>query len=512
LFSVPIISFVLLIIFQFFSLHAQVSSDAYQPFGEGEIVGFPGVTQYLGDLPPEIRRLPDEREFHSLVGEGAELPGWDFFNTQAKSGIGYFSRSPGLFFDDIPNPFGAAPFVPKIPGGWSTLWFDMPSAAWWGPMGAGGALVIQKNEFTDETKGRFSSGISGDISENGFFEMNNSDIAFSGSLRQNSTNRDISSFPSYGIQGVILPFHDSSYVFSLSALALQEAQDIYWTVFTPKLNWDDGQWLTMSLNPFLALTGYGDQKVQEGGGLLNGRLNLAGLAESQWGFGYNFQDWSMDSRSNPVQKAYIQNSEWVDAIGILLAHGAFRVDFSNDSSTQFNWLAGLKMIRDDLNLFLESSKSVETEGDVLQWEAGLGWQSAERWNWILEYLNLQFSSENEKGGRVQGKINFPFSIRSPINSLSLRLDGEVLQDQTGNWSSDSGVEFDFLFWGKSRIWILSRKPAGSDWFWEAGGEWRFQKVLGVYAYLSQGGVGENSWPDTGLSTPTSGGLGLRGEF
>jgi hypothetical protein len=512
LLSAPKLTLALLILPRFFPLCAQVTPDPYLPFRQGETVAFPGVTQYLGDLPPDIQTFPANREFHSLAGEGAELPGWDYSNPQAGSRSGFFSASSGLFYGDIPNPFGAAPFLPEIPGGFPVDWFDLPSAAWWGPQAAGGALVIRDTEFSDQPQGRTTVGIAGNIAENGFLEMQEKDFAFSASVRQNNSSADPTSFPAYGFQGKVLALRDPAWGLSLSALAIQESPSLYWTVFDPQLTWYDGQWFSASLKPYLAFSGAGDQTVQEGGGLLDGKMDLAGFAQSQWGAGFSLQNWDSGEVSSQERKFFLQNSEWADALGMVLAHASFRLDFSNENPTQFNWLAGVKMVQDDWTLFGEGSRSTLPAGDVLQLEAGLGCQSADRWRWHLEYLRLQLPAGNQDGGRALGEVHFFLPARFVASSLSLRWEGEYLQDPSGNGSLDSGAELDLFFPGQSRIWCLGRKPAGDLWFWEWGGEWRWQTNAGVYAYLSQGPPGEVSWPDPGFSSPTTGGLGFRGEF
>ena len=506
---------IFLMIISFFlvlPLNAQVISDPYQPFHEGETLNLHGVAQYLGDLPPDIQRFTQNQEFHSIAGEGVNLLGWDPFNSNADSNIEYFSQSPGLFFEDIPNPFGARPYLLNLPGGWTADWFGLPSSAWWGPEGNRGALVIREPKLQDESHFRFSGGIEGNISENGFLEVNSKNYGISASMRQTNTEKAASSFLSSGFQATTLPYQDSNWKLSLSGMALQESSNIYWDVIDSPLSWDDGEWFSARLAPYFAASSDGNQTVEEGGGRLDGLINFAGLVQSQWGVGLTFQNWHSSGLNNQVQSGFVQNSEWLDAIGVLSAHGVFRFDFNDNDPTQFNWLGGLKLLQDDWNVFLEGAKSVVKTGDDLQLEAGLGCQHNDQWRCHLEYLHLELPGGNLDGGRGQIDLNMFFPSTFFASSLKLGFSSEGLLNTQGNWGVDSEIEFNVYFPDKSSIWALLRNLDGNDWRWEMGSEWRFQTSTGFYAYLVQSPSDDYSWPDPGFSSPTSGGLGVRGEF
>ncbi len=493
-------------------LSAQVSPDPYQPFREGEVLNFSGVDQYLGDLPPDIQRFSENREYHNLNGSGAGLPGWNLNNPQNHPGIGAFSTSSGLFFEDIANPFGMTPFLSNFPGGWTADWFDLPSEAWLGPEGAAGAVVVRDLTTQDETHLKYSGGIAGNISENGFFEMDAKNYSFSLSARQTNSNGISSSDPSYGLEASAVPYQDDFWQLSLLGLALQESSTLNWAVLSPKLTWTDGEWLTATLKPYWAFSTDGDQSVQEGGGRLRGKIDLAEMIQSQWGMGLDFQNWSLSGISSQVSKGYVQNSEWIDLIGVLTAHGSFRFDFSNEVPTEFSWVSGVKFVQDDWNIFLEGSKSVQPNGDLLEAEGGVGFQNDNRWRLRFGYLHLALPSGNQDGGRGQGEFLVPLPRVLGISSFETQWTIECLEDSAGNWDYDFGSEMRLNFSDRSSVWVLLRKTLGMNLAGEWGAEWRWKPYLGLYAYVSQSPTGNVSWPDSGFSSPTIVGLGLRGEL
>jgi hypothetical protein len=494
------------------SLTAQIVSDPYQPFRGGETIGFPFIEQYLGDLPPDLQRFPQEREFHSLNELSGELVGWNISNTTTENSPKENLALPGMFFEDVPNPFGAAAYMRNLPGGWTTDWFNLPSQASWGPQASRGAIIIREPSLHESSMNSFSLGIGGNVSENGLLISQSSGYGLSVFSRQTNSTDDPSSFPSSGLLGKFGLSEDANWRISLSALTLQETQNLYWHVISPSFVWDDGEFLSASFKPFLSFSGNGETQVQETGGIFNGKFNAAGIGQSQWGGGIHFlnENNSAGIVSNP--KGYIQNSEWLDGIGVVLAHGIFRVDFFDDQSSEFSWIGGLKYVLGDWSLFAEGAKSLQTLGDDTEWEAGISDRYNNQWRWDFEFLDRNMGEINFEGGRGNSELLFPISIKDFIKRVSVRISAEDLQDNLKNWTFDFGADLEVLFQDKSKVYLLFHSPQTGEWMLEGGIDWRLQHSLGIYAYLTHAEGAVESWLDLGSSPPTFGGLGLRGEF
>ncbi len=489
---------------------AQVTADPFQPFQEGEVIDFPGAGQYLGDLPPDIQRLSTDREYESLQGAGAGLPGWDFSNPGLSGG--FYSRSPGLVFENIPNPFGASPYLNHLAGGLTADWFALPSAAWWGPAAAGGAIILRPGLSSDGVSTFFSTGIAGNLNENLYLKIADKDGSFTLFGKDSQFSDFNPSDNSRGILGEVNIIKNSSYVLSLDGLTFGNDENLYWSVLAPRFTWLGGDFFTLDFEPYLAYSGEGGQNVQETGGMLNGDFNLAGLAQSQLGIGFVSQDWNPQPVNPTIQKSYLQNSEWIDLIGVLLAQAAFRCDFIGDQTSQFSWLSGLKFVQDNWNFFAEASKSVQSNGDFLQWEIGTAQQQNDMWRWDLEYLLFEVPSGDSSGLRGHGAISIPVSNQLGLEHLVFHLSLQDVWNPTEDSSYDLGGELDLELKGKSKVWCLFRKLQNVDWLGELGGEWRILSSVGVYAYLDHRPSGDLSWPEEGFSSPTFVGLGLRAGF
>jgi hypothetical protein len=471
---------------------AQVDPDLSRPFGQGQVVNLPGTTTYVGDLPHEITVITDPMPFHTLMGLSSPQVGW----MAPMAGMpGLRGFAPGLLFEGIPYPFSSQAILNWIPATGNLEWLDFPSAAWWGPETAAGAIQIEVPPFSGHPTSQESAwtGTGGLLGgegryQNNFLSMNGD---FQHGFMPASPTDTFSALSK-------IKWNDGDALKIEGGFLGSEwfGHDRWYSLFTA-FTLDSPNFQSIQIKPFFQSAQIGSQTVQEFGGYAHYHLNMAGIAESQWGTGWSHQEVQEPGSPENPNKGYVQNSEMFDLLGFGTADMAFRWDFSSISNTTFSTIIGVQCNLDEWALLGDFSKGVAetTSQDLQQTDIGIRLQVEDDWNLLGQYVHEQTGTTPWDGGRIKVCWEREPALFFSLKKIKLELDELALEDLGGPMVFDTGGKLQFSLFPQNLIWVQGRALSSQPFFSEIGANYSFGDSTKLFASVANLDNLAASWPD-----------------
>jgi hypothetical protein len=282
----------------------------------------------------------------------------------------------------------------------------------------------------------------------------------------------------------------------------------YWYSLFGSLILETSDFQSLEIKPFFQSAGLEGENLQEYGGNLNYHLNMAGLVESQLGFGFSHDDFLSTTNLN---KYFFQTSEFLDILGPLTANLALRWDFSSQAETSFSDLFGIRANLGGLSVFANYSKGViqNQVTDSQKLEAGIALQDSEEWLITSKYIHETLGIDSWDGGdfKLQWSQNSAFLWL--FKKLNLTFEEEGLKNPGGNLLWDTGAQIRWSFFPQNTFWFAGRCISYGSIFCEIGGD--FLVLNGVKIFTSVENIGNlpSKWPDLTLPQGTAFAFGLQ---
>ena len=490
---------------------SQIESDPSRPFDGGEIVDLPGTKLFLGDLPHEIKITTEPLFFHSIEGDLATEVGW--VDPTRSHQIGLRSSSPGILFEGIPFPLATNKQIGWMSAGGSVEVFDFPSAAWWGPSAASGAVLLQP--FSAQSKDSSEISIFGGA--NGLL---GGDYIYRGNLL--SVNGNYQHTPPSFINGNGADFINVSsqqnwvktntIELNSGFLASQWLTNDYWYLAYSSFSLLSPNFQSLELRPYFQTVQTNGQTAKEVGSYLNYHVNMAGLAESHLGFGISH----LDSGPLPTQtdKGFVQSTNFIDVLGDVTFDLALRYDFSSASTALFSDLVGIQNHRGDFVFFANYGKGVLTPAsqDVQEANVGIGYQATAEWDAKLKYIHEQVGAHPIDGAKVQVQFNHDRTFLMIFKKPKILIEGQGLQDENGNVVTDFGGQVEFSFFPRNHFWLKGRGGSQQPFFCEAGGDYSFAVAFKAFVSVANLDNLPVAWPDPNLPVGRVLWAGISGQF
>ncbi|HXL72210.1 MAG TPA: hypothetical protein VN963_01175, partial [bacterium] len=434
------VSFILILAFPHL-LFAQLTADETLPFGEGNVVTLPATSAYLGDLPHSIFLVTNDFQSNTIGGMQVPLVGWT--DPLGQPSIGMHAASPGFLFEGIPYPLGSTASLNILPFTGTAEIFDFPAAAWWGNKSSNGAVELVAPDAQNKIFDSFSiaGGTQGIFNDDDKFKNTFLGMDFS---YRHGTSQGLGETDNFNLISKENWLKTDAFNLGSGFLGTRTSTGDYWYSTYMTLDLMSPNFQTLQFKPYFQTAQAGSQSIQEAGGFLNYLFNLAGIAESHLGVGFNTDNSpSVGLNSN---NGFLQSTNLVDILGNLTMDLAFRWDFSSISNTTFSTVIGLQGTIDSLVLLGDYDKGVMavTFQDVQESDFGFRFQPNDSWNTTLKYVYEQLGTTGYNGGRFQLQTN-SFGVLGLIRNLQFDFEEQTLIDQNLAVFYDSGLTLKFSF-------------------------------------------------------------------
>ena len=327
-----------------------LTSDRGRPFGEGEILGFPGVDYFEGDLSHELR-VTDPLLARLTLGEWAQvsLPRVNPFSGAAPS---------ALVFEGIPCPILSSEFSGIFPSGFGSVEFhDFPAAAWWGPTAGNGAVQCRAPLFDPDTP--WIAGAWAGVQDRSGVHLRfpgdaltASAAARPGKGSDDSQGLDVWTMSARGRYSVSESLH-----LSAGGVDLRTISGARWTSLYGELKKGTGSFNEWFLKPYYQRAKAGSIEVSEGGAEGRYLFNMAGFIESQLVAGGAVVSREDAVQSEQVGRGYIQNTESFDALGLVMGDLAMRTDYERGRRPSFSVVTGVQGRYGPIGIFSSFERS-----------------------------------------------------------------------------------------------------------------------------------------------------------
>ncbi len=502
-------SIFLLLLFTPIFLRAQVTTDIFQPFHQGQAIELPGTTEYMGDLPQEATWVDEQEPFHTVDGVLARSVGWVGPGTPAALGIS--GGSPGVLFEGIPYPLESAEVLNWLPVSRDMELLDFPAAAWWGPTAATGAVQIRlpdtpgvSPDNLDLWGGSVGMGGGEGFYFNPFFSAEGD--AQHGFL--NGSPSDTLRFLS-GWRWA----SDDPVVVQSGILGSQWFGGDDWYSFFTSLKWESPDFQTIELKPFVQTARLDGLEVLEYGGQVNYHLNMAGALESQLGAGFSHDDFS--SMPPPgLNREYLQNTETFDVLGNFLLNTAFRWDFSQTSSVAFSTILGCQYLLGDLQLVESYDKAVDpiSSQDIREEELGFRYQPDAELASSVKFVDEWAGTNSWTGGRIKIQWAPAETTLFAFQELHLEVEEEFLENPSGTSVWDTGGQVSWNFFQPLSFRLGGRGISGQVFHAEMGTDCRIMNRTKIFVSAENVTNSPVSWPDPTAPTGRILWLGVETSF
>ncbi len=458
-------------------VYGQNEIDTFQPFHQGMPLLLPGSSTYLSDIPHDVNWLDDHEKYRSLLGTLLNYSDWSYGtnkNTQ--------EPAPGLLFEEIPYPLKSNSIFGWFPMLSNSEWMDMPAMAWWGRgFSTGGVQILD---------GRDDKSIGGWLGNNGnvggAVNYCNETFSLSGtyqhSINLNEINEDMA-----GVAKVKWLETDSQQLLG-AFLGSVDSVNNYWCV--AKLNWslNTGDFQTLKIIPYYQSAADIESNAQVLGGIVNYDINLAGLIDSQFGIGENRTLKISNGITDDSNNGYLQNTEKIDALGMLNIDLAFRLDFSSEMPTDFSTIIGIKKTINNLDLIGGYYKSVSgyNFSDIQTVELGFNIHDLETWSSSLKYLHRDTDLGTFDGGVFQLVFNTSIPKELLIKSFELNVKQVELKNNQELWTFDTSFEIAVRIIEEMKLWFKYRNIdiSRQDFYGESGLEYEIGKTISLFVFQS----------------------------
>jgi len=489
-------------------LLAQLTADETIPFGRGNVIELPGSLTYLDDLPHAIDYVASDFQSHTIGGIQVPLVGWT--DPLGQSALGIHASSPGVVFEGIPYPLNTTASLNLLPFSGDAEVFNFPTSAWWGSKASNGSIQFTAPEEQSKTFDSFS--VSG--GSQAIFSMEDQ---FKNSFVGLDANYRHGNSPVLGQTDQFNFISKESWIknddvnFGSGFLGTQGYAGDYW--YSTYLNVDikSPNFQTLQFKPYFQTVQAGSQSVQEVGGFLNYLFNLAGLAESHLGLGFNSDGSS--SAGLAGTHSFLQSTNLVDVLGDVTMDAAFRWDFSSSANTAFSTILGIQGTVDSFVFMGDYDKAVSpiTFQDVQRADLGFRFQPNDSWNGTLKYVLEQVGTSAYNGAQGQLQMN-TYSPLPFVNHLQINLEEQVLVDQNSTTFYDSGGTLKISFARFDEWWLTGRCLSGEAVFLESGLACAISKELKVYGSVENIAGIAGSVPDFDQPAGTVLSAGFQGTF
>jgi hypothetical protein len=279
-----------------------LTADRGRPFGEGQVLGFPGADYYVGDLSHDL----------CVADPAAAL-----------------SDEALLVFDGIACPLTGLKAGGIFPGGVGTVEFhDFPAAAWWGPGASNGAIQLRAPLFDPDLPS--SSGVWAGVPYlcGTSLLLSGTEGVLSGAVRRKThigDDPEDTSWTAAWRARRILP--GNTRLFG-GALDLGSVTGDRWSALYGEWRQGIGNFNEWVFQTHLQRAKAGGTEARVAGGEIRYLFNMAGFIESQLSAGGDFLGLSEAGGGFKGKgKGFVQNTESFDALGLVMGDIEFRTDF-----------------------------------------------------------------------------------------------------------------------------------------------------------------------------------------
>ncbi len=485
-------SIFLLLLFTPALLRAQVTTDIFQPFHQGQSIELPGTTEYLGDLPQEAAWAAEPEPFHTVEGLLAQQVGWVAPGTPEALGIS--NGSPGVLFEGIPYPLESSAVLNWLPVVRGMELLDFPAAAWWGPTAATGAVQIRLPDAPATPSANLSLwGGSGGTGGGEAFSQNR---VFSA---EGDTQHGFLNGPSSDTLRFISGWQwetGNPITVQSGFLGSQWFGGDDWYSFFTSLKWASPDFQTIELKPFVQTARLEGLEVLEYGSQVNYHLNMAGALESQVGAGFSHDDFSAMAPPG-LNREYLQNTETLDVLGNFLVNMAFRWDFSQASSAAFSAILGCQYLLGDLQLVENYDKAVDPVSLQDIREEELGFRYLPDWGLAssLKFVDEWVGTNPWMGGRVKIQWVPAETTLFAFQELHLEAEEEFLENPSGTMIWDTGGQVSWSFFQPLSFRAGGREISGQVFHAEAGMDCLLKDRARIFVSAENITNPPVSWPD-----------------
>lgn len=310
-----------------------LTTDRGRPFGAGEILGFPGADYFVGDLSHDLA-VTDPYRIREPLGswpQGSLLRLPPF-------GIG----SGALLFEGSACPLPSRILGGIQPGGAGTLEsHDFPAGAWWGPAAAEGALQLRAPNFDPDTP--WVAGAWGGVpdSTGAQFRFPGYLGTMAGVVRPKGGRAD-GTTDAWTVTGRGRRDWKGDTRLAGGFLDARTRTGGRWTSLYGEVRSGVGHFNEWLVKPVLQSASGGGLTAREAGLEARTLFNMAGFVESQWAAGADRTVYQGREAPPSVNRAFLQNTESFDALGIVLGDLALRCDFAEGSRPRRALAAGMQ--------------------------------------------------------------------------------------------------------------------------------------------------------------------------
>ncbi len=474
---------------------AQVEEDLGRPFDQGRVCLVPGSSDYLDDIAHDISLLNTEPSWNTLGGTLSSHAGWTHGISLGPGGLQNYA--PGQAFEDIPCPFASMDLLNGMPTAGTAEWLNFPAAAWWGKNTGAGLLQIQAplSPAADETSASAwgGSGPSG----GGWLHDHQPDFYLDASVRDASLNSDFSDKGSFTVVSKRQWLDDGSSVLQSGFLGTQTSSKDYWYLFSSDWVLKTADFQSLQLKPFVQAAKLGDETLQEGGGFLRYHFNAGGLFESQIGMG-GFLDSPAHGAQGPARASgFIQNTEFVDALGMANLDLAFRLDFPDSAPSQFSAVLGARKTQGSFTFIGDYSRNEAPTDSTLiqQTDLGIRVQEKSDWSTTFQYILQCLGSQEYPGGSFSAEWDPSGLFYRVLNRSRVEFEIKELQSPSSFWFFDSSLRFVIETFQKTKFWFEGREIQNVGFLCSAGVEYQWSRELGISLAGENLGQKPYSWPD-----------------
>ncbi len=473
----------------------QVATDYSRPFDQGQAILLPGTTAYLGDLPHEIELDVDEPSYRTLAGWLAPRTGWA--EPSGSIPAGARTLSPGVFFEGIAFPLSSRKLLDWMPAPAFLEIQDLPASAWWGPSASSGAIQLRAAPGRADVTGDFAlwGGSGGRFGLSGYYQ--DSGILLNALSRYGAPGGERLSLLSKA-QWIA----SDSVRFESGMLASDGVSDDYWNLAYVTFELSSKNFQTLQLRPFLQQAREDGETVTEGGAEARYLFNLAGLADAQVGGGFTASHQGSPGGSGDSRRGFVQAMLLGDALGIVNADLAIRLDLPGTGREQLSAILGLQATQGILTWSGDYEKGVSpVTGNDLH-EAGLGvrCQPDEHFNASLKYLFEQGDGGRFDGARLRVEWKIARFLPVVLQGIGGNVEEQFRRDEAGMVHWDTGGKLEGTFLERGRLWVGGRAISERPLFLEAGAAWSFRKGSRIFVTVSNLDNLPLSWPDPDAPT------------
>ncbi len=470
---------------------------------------FPSGEEDSIALPYALQVLDRQEGLSSISGLLSTQVGWPDDLGRGREGFGV--SAPGLFFEGIAYPLQSREIFNWMPALGSLELLNFPAQAWWGPESSSGAVQIREPRFYDQSSAQFTgwggTGALGGLT--GYYS--DSALAIASNIRRSPWTDSSNGVQSVlGLEAKIQFLTDDVWDLSSGLLGFQNGDGEDWAAWVGDFQWSDQNFQTLRLRPFFETAKSQSDSAEEAGAHLDYDFNLAGLFDANMAFGLSRL---MPDGGAPgaLTSGFVQNSEWIDALGDFSVDLAFRLDFEGGEASRFSSLVGAQYT-EGMATFVgdyaagAGAASVTTGLSTEQAELGVELHLETQGEADLIYVHETNSSEVLNGGRALWTRDLSFLDGFLLQNGILTARFLGLRDLAGRTFLDGSLELKGRLIHRLQAQLAARLATGGILFGTAGLDCPLDPHCDVFVRGQNLANIPFSWPETDFEP----GLNLQG--